>query len=66
MWNAQYQEFLDPFVHMVKSFQKDKANQPKQWDIIQLLQDPERSNCIVVVCTPVSLWPMIYFLWFDD
>lgn len=52
--DRQYQEFLDPLIDMVKSFQKPKSSQPKQWDIIQLLQDAERSNCIVVVSTPSS------------
>lgn len=46
---VQYQEFLDPFIDIVRSFQKDKTSRPAQWDIIQLLQDAERSNCIVVV-----------------
>jgi hypothetical protein len=57
--DGQYQEFLDPLIEMVKSFQKPKASQPKQWDIIQLLQDAERSNCIVVVSPPYPITPII-------
>lgn len=46
---GQYQEFLDPLLDMVTSFQKDKSRRPTEYDIIQLLQDAERSNSIVVV-----------------
>jgi ubiquitin thioesterase protein OTUB1 len=42
---------------MVTSFQKDKSKRPTEYDIIQLLQDAERSNSIVVVCAPSPLQP---------
>ncbi len=47
----QYEEFLAPFLELVQSFAPEdpKTPTPSEYSLIQSLQDPERSNCIVVV-----------------
>ena len=60
---AQYEEFLEPLLEMVRAFADQDSNANiTEWNLIQSLQDPERSNCIVVVCPshrpphPTLLW----------
>ncbi|GFZ48670.1 hypothetical protein JCM24511_06419 [Saitozyma sp. JCM 24511] len=45
-----YEEFLAPFLELVRSFAPEnmEAEIPTEWSLVQSLQDPERSNCIVV------------------
>ena len=51
----QYEEFLSPLLQLVQSFAPEDPELPRstEYSLIQSLQDPERSNCIVVVRPPV-------------
>lgn len=46
----KYEEFLAPFLELVRGFAPEQGESTTtEWTLIQALQDPERSNCIVVV-----------------
>lgn len=65
MLTGQAQDFIDPFLDILRSFKaKDTADRPSEYSLIQLLQDPERSNSIVVVSSyfPPSLPSLTSFL----
>ncbi|WWD03518.1 hypothetical protein V865_001570 [Kwoniella europaea PYCC6329] len=43
-----YEEFLDPLLALIRSFAEEGESTSTEYGIVQSLQDPERSNCIVV------------------
>ncbi|WVQ84706.1 hypothetical protein IAT38_006862 [Cryptococcus sp. DSM 104549] len=43
-----YEEFLDPLLDLIKGFAEGSESTSTEYSIVQGLQDPERSNCIVV------------------
>lgn len=49
----QLDEFLEPLLSVIASFVDPPPGQePTEYSLLQVLQNPEKSNCIVVVSWP--------------